>query len=111
MTHPKREELARRLEVEVKRRIAIHGDRPHGDVYRAAMHEAFLLFRDELAAEALRQSPSVEEVRAILEDTVYAELAGTREDRAEVVAESLDKAAQAIVKAAERPKGGLNIAS
>lgn len=41
------------LEVIMKERIAQVGDRPYGDTYRAAWHEAFLAFRDELGRQAL----------------------------------------------------------
>ncbi len=55
-----RERVAR-VEREVERRIAMFGDRPNGDTYRAAWHEAFLFFRDEIKNAALLQPSPVEQ--------------------------------------------------
>lgn len=41
--------LRERIERKIKQRIAICGDQPNGDVYRAAMHEAFALVSDLLS--------------------------------------------------------------
>ena len=46
MTPAEIKALVERLEEEMRHRIAQHGDRPDAPTYRAAWHEAFLLFRD-----------------------------------------------------------------